>query len=64
MMSVFTGPMCDIDTNEDLRTCEEQEKHTRFETETQRKKEPQTHGRCYKLAAVSVTMYINSHTSF
>lgn len=43
MVSVFTQPMCDIDTNEDVRTCEEQEKSIRSETETQRKKKPQTH---------------------
>lgn len=64
MVTVFTGPMCSMDTNEDLRLCQEQVKCTLSETEAQRKKEPQTHGWCYKLAAVSVTMYINSHTSF
>lgn len=40
MVSVFTRPMCDIDTNEDVHTCEEQGKRTRSETETQPKKEP------------------------
>lgn len=43
MVSVFTRPMCDIDTNEDVRTWEE--KSTRSEMETQWKKKPQTHCR-------------------
>lgn len=67
MAPVFTRHTCDIDTNEDACTCEDGggKKYPRSGTETQRKKEGTPNARPgYKLGAVGVTMYINSHTSF
>lgn len=65
MVSVFTRPMCDIDTNEDARTYEGQGKRKYPVRDGDPAKEGTPNTRPgYKLAAVSVTMYINSHTSF
>lgn len=61
MAPVFTRHTCGIDTNED----DGGKKYPRSGTETQRKKEGTPKARPgYKLGAVGVTMYINSHTSF
>lgn len=67
MGPVFTWCTCHIDTNEDARICEDREKvpsvQRRAKDQPAKEETPNTR-LGYKLGAVSVTMYINSHTSF
>ena len=64
MASVFARPTCDINTNEDVRMCEEREKQYPVRDGDPAIEESPNTRPGHKLAAVSVTMYINSRTSF
>lgn len=64
MVPVFTWHMCDIDPNEDTCTREDREKVPSVRQGDPAKEGTPNTRLGYKLGAVSITMYINSHTSF